>query len=175
MYDFSYDTPYKNYDEIVSAVKRKEAVLSFQRSMANTIYGLLHPYIGVLLIWLGFVLGLLVLLGFSVYISNYWLLLFGIPIFYLNTMVVHIKKIIIPLAVLLACFAFGGNEYLWISAIGFSLIALTIGYEIWWSTIYNGAISNLLSNENLFEEVWKSNRMAIKTPNKFYTYRSKTQ
>lgn len=168
MIDYSADTPYSSYDEIVKAVRNGEAKFSYQRSAANSIFGLRHPILSLFLFYLGFVFGLGVLLIFSIMQNFYWILLFAPVCFILNTMVAHLRKLIFSVG-FLACVVAFILEVSWLFPIGLSLFATIIGYEIWWAIVSSSAHKALISSSELFEQAWTAGVIAIKSGNGFYT------
>jgi predicted membrane protein len=161
--DYQKELPFSSYNELVLAINENKAKLSFQRSTAYSL-SCRSGYKSTILSSLGVVLGLLVLLGCSYFhVHNYWVMLFIIVLIPLHTTIPYTKKLLIPIGIILGILPFIIHRVIWLSAIGFSLIALCIGYEIWWSSVYNKAQSMLLNDENIFEEVWLSGKVAIKT------------
>jgi len=165
--DYQKELPFSGYDELVKAINDNKAKLSFQRVTAYTL-SCRNGYGSTILSSLGVILGIFVLLGYSYFlIYNYWVMLFTIGLILLKTTIPYTKKFLVPIGIILGVLPLIINKVIWLSAIGFSLIALYIGYEIWWSNVYNKAQSMLLKDKDLFEEVWLSGRVAVKTSDDF--------
>ncbi len=162
--DYSVDTPFRTYKEIQDAVKSNVAILSYDRSAAyhlacrvnpiNTILNLLIPIISVLLM-------LLACVYFSI---TKWVLLFGILVLVIYTWVPHMKVLFVIIAIaLIALPLFILNNSMWLLAIGVGIFGMLIGYYIWWGITAGIAHKALMANESLFESVWCSRKVALKT------------
>jgi hypothetical protein len=161
--EYKDEMPFSSYDELVKAIYNDKAALSFSRATAYNLSNR-SGHIGFILSGLGVVFGFLVLFVFShFFIHNYWVMLFAIVLLLLNTIVPHIRKPLLSISIVLCILPLIIQKVIWLSAIGFSLIALYIGYEIWWGVVYNKARSMLLMDKSLFEQVWQSGSMAVKT------------
>jgi hypothetical protein len=89
--EYENEIPFSSYDELVKAVHKDGATISLWRSIPlNLANRNSHWHI---IFGLGVVFGSLVLLTFSHFvINNCRVMLFAIVIFFLNTIVPHIKK-----------------------------------------------------------------------------------
>jgi hypothetical protein len=163
--DYQNEMPFSSYSALVQAINKKQAKLSFQRTSAYDL-SCRSGYSSTILGSLGIVLGLLVLLVYSfIIIHNYWVVLFAIILFPLKAIIPYTKKFLIPAGIILGVLPYIIHDYNWLSAVGFSLIAYYVGYEVWWDSVYQKAKSMLLNDQDLFEKVWLSGMVAVKTNN----------
>jgi len=170
--EYRNEMPFSSYDELVKAVQNGEAKILYRRSTANNLANR-NSHIGSLLFGLGAVFGSIILLAFSHFvIHNYWIMLFAIVLFLLNSIVPYIKKSLLLISIVISVLPFIIQKAIWLSAIGLSMIALYIGYEIWWGVVSYRAQSMLLSDKTLFEQVWQSGSIGVKTKDgKLYTHK----
>ena len=171
---YSIDTPFNTYQDIQYAMSTNQAILSYDRTTAYNIACQVNQWYGISNFIIPIVSMIAMFSVCQVFAITKWVLLFGIVALLLTALIPHIKSILIILAVAfiaLPLFVFHNPN--WMLAIGVGIIGMIIGYVLWWGFITSIAHRVLMNNEELFERVWKSGKIAIKTDNTidgFYTY-----
>ena len=161
-------TPYDSYDHLMRTIGQNKAKFSFMRSAASDVATRISS-LTIFTYYLGFVLSILVIIAFSVNTNNYWTLI-SIPVLFIINIFIHKLNVIVILCVIGSIIGILFQINLWILSLLISIVAMFIGYHIWWGiTIY--IVSNeLLKNEQLFVNMWKGGVLAIKDNNgNFYT------
>lgn len=163
-------TPYTSIADVMTSIKEDSAKLTFNRSAAYNIGTQLNRSCFFTFL-LGFILATIIVIVFSIQIRNYWLLITIPFLFILNTMAPHLKFIPI-LAAIIGVFCVVLHWPLWVLTLMISIVVLFIGYNIWWGITYNIVRTELLKNEPLFIDMWKSNSMGIRdNKGNFYVYK----
>lgn len=164
--DYSFDTPFRTYQEIQEAIKSKRAILSYQRSTAYNIACRVNP-INVISNLIIPIISVVAMLAACVFFSiSKWVLLFGIVVLVINSLVPHLKGLfwVISIALIaLPLFLLKGS--MWLLAVGVGIIGMMVGYYIWWGIISGIATNAIMTDGSLFETVWTSGKVAIKTNN----------
>ena len=172
--DYSVDTPFRTYQDIQAAIRTKKVVLSYDRSTAFHIACRVNKYYAILNMIIPLISIVMMYFACSFFSTTKWVLLFGIVVFLVNSMVPHIKRVLWIVAVaLIALPIFLFNSAMWLVAIGFGIIGMIIGYDIWWGIIARTASKVLMTNEELFESLWKDEKIALRadnTMNGFYIH-----
>lgn len=175
--DYSIDTPFSTYEEIQSAISSGKAKLSYDRTTAFNIACRVNQRVAntnFIILPLASIVAMLI--ACKLFSVSKWVLLFALSSIVFIAIVPHMKRLLTIIGIALIALPFiVFHNSAWMIAIGAGIIGMIIGYDIWWGIISSTAHSVLMSNEELFESVWKSGKIAIKTDNTidgFYTYGS---
>lgn len=156
-------TPYDSYDNLVGAIGQKKAKFSFMRSAAYDVATRISS-ITFFTYYLGFVLSIVVIIAFSVYTNNYWTLI-SIPVLFLISLFIHRLNVVVFLCVIGSIIGILLHIELWILSLLVSIVAMFIGYHIWWGITTYILSNELEKNEQLFVSMWKGRVLAIKDNN----------
>lgn len=167
--DYSSETPFETFHQIQKALEDGTAHLSFQRSAAFDIACSVNSLYGISNILVTIISMVLVFLVCHFLNVSKWLLLFGIFPFIFNTMVRYLKTLLLVIACALLVLYFTVlHSMAWMVAISAGLIGMAIGYDIWWGLISGVATKALRRNEDLFQNVWERQGVALKINGKLF-------
>ena len=165
--DYSKDTPFKTYQEIKEAIRTKKATISFDRTFAYNIaskgntfvilFNLIIPIISIILMWI----------VCSIFGVSKWVLLFAIATLLLYTFVPHLKGVFWLIAIIAIALPLILHKAIWLMAIGAGIVGMMIGYYIWWGVVSAKAIDIVFYSEDVFEDLWKTGKFALRTDNTF--------
>ena len=172
--DYSVDTPFSSYQEIQEAVRTNKVTLSYDRGTAYNISCAVKPISTIANIIIPIISVILMFIACQYFSVSKWFLLFGIVVLLINTLVPHLKGFFWLLAIALIALPFVYlHNSMWMVVIGVGIVGMLIGYYIWWGIISGIASKAIMSDEELFESVWKAKKVALRTDNTmngFYTY-----
>lgn len=160
--------PVSSFGDFVNGVIEGKIDFKYSRSLAYNIASRTNIAC-MFLFYLGFLFAIATVIFISVTSSIYWCLL-AIPVlFFLNTSLTHLKWLVVISFIISASILIIGWPY-WISGLFFSIVMEYVGYSIWWSITSSIATRVILSNEELFYNVWQSGQIIIKHQGKSYFF-----
>lgn len=161
--DYSLDTPFKTYYEIQDAIYSRTATLSYNRSSAYSIACRIHPICVISNLLVPVTSLIMMFIACIFFEVSKWFLLFGIAVLVLHPLVDHLKGLFVLISLLLIVIPLLIGNTMWLFVIGTGMLGMLIGNYIWWGIISGTASRALLTDESLFQSVWCSRGVALKT------------
>lgn len=153
-------TPFNSYTDVVNSIKTGNAKFSYWRSAAYNVATSINK-MAFFTYFLGFILSVVAIIVLSFLAKNYWILFF-IPILFFLNIYIHKLKGLVVICVLVSIIGFFWGMKLWLLSLFVSIVALQLGYSIWWALTTSIVSEELLNNEELFSKMWENRVLAIR-------------